>query len=1050
MKLVPYICSVISSSDEGEPTGTAATTEEDESMEGALPMAPSHDTSNEALLASPNDEVRLRAQHDISTAHKVPSDLELRGPGAGVWTRQPVGRGSRYGPFVGKFATEPIDARYAWEVRFAGSGIRGFLDASVEYCNWLKYVRSTNQSDAQNVRAFILARQIFYETTKDVGASEELLLGPREPLQLDMFGESTTSEERSDKESESQHSGTVDDEREADEEEADTRCPVCSKDFPDIDQLDDHLISSHQFKSEFKCDLCPRSFSCRSSLLSHLALRHGEVRNQEKRYSCENCNKVFTDPSNLQRHIRAHHHGARSHACPECGKTFATSSGLKQHTHIHSSVKPFQCEVCFKAYTQFSNLCRHKRMHADCRMQIKCAKCGQSFSTVTSLHKHKRFCDSTTPTPPVGGPAPQHTLPHTSASSMPHLPHPAQPSNNNILMHYPRYPGFPIYPSPLLPPYPPLFPNPSIISNAFLFPPPKIVDGESPFAPSLPSGRESRLGVHRSSFSSVHDSPPVDKNLAEHMRNGSASREEATTPPPSLPLTPKEISPPSADEAVSHLQPSPARPNGHNYTNSRGNHGLNHPSGGLDMSDEDDDDEYQDSLPRDLSRGSGNIGSLDSSRDHDNDTPKSDDETSKRKGDSDQPLDLRVDKKRFLEKRKENDWKPVLSTAKPSTPSPRLSPEESRKKDETMFPESYQTTPSRQPSPKSPASLSDKASNNPLSVASMIKPPMVHPRAIHPSSAFRETMYRTPFPFPTPPPPHERVFSQPHPHLPTFNFMNLPTMNRPFPHRPLYDMFRPQLPSFTGVRPFPDMSSQSVGGASNNTVAGGKLKDRYACKFCGKVFPRSANLTRHLRTHTGEQPYKCKYCERSFSISSNLQRHVRNIHNKEKPFKCPLCDRCFGQQTNLDRHLKKHEADDGSVSVAVADSPGSSNENEREDACFDEIRSFMDRVTYSGGAKVAEEHFTHFYTPPGMNPIIDVVGKDEDDSEGLEDIGSRALDMVQRENLRLQDSPLPMIVRKDILSPVAFEAKVKTENIIKDDVTTNNNCPEQETIEVST
>ena len=57
---------------------------------------------------------------------------------------------------------------------------------------------------------------------------------------------------------------------------------------------------------------------------------------------------MFTDPSNLQRHIRTHHVGARSHACPECGKTFATSSGLKQHTHIHSSVKPFQCEVCFK------------------------------------------------------------------------------------------------------------------------------------------------------------------------------------------------------------------------------------------------------------------------------------------------------------------------------------------------------------------------------------------------------------------------------------------------------------------------------------------------------------------------------------------------------------------------------------------------------------------------------------------------------------------------------------------------------------------------------
>lgn len=63
-------------------------------------------------------------------------------------------------------------------------------------------------------------------------------------------------------------------------------------------------------------------------------------------------------------------------------------------------------------------------------------------------------------------------------------------------------------------------------------------------------------------------------------------------------------------------------------------------------------------------------------------------------------------------------------------------------------------------------------------------------------------------------------------------------------------------------------------------------KDKHICKYCFKSFPRSANLTRHLRTHTGEQPYSCSYCERSFSISSNLQRHIRNIHNREKPFKC--------------------------------------------------------------------------------------------------------------------------------------------------------------------
>lgn len=142
--------------------------------------------------------------------------------------------------------------------------------------------------------------------------------------------------------------------------------------------------------------------------------------------------------------------------------------------------------------------------------------------------------------------------------------------------------------------------------------------------------------------------------------------------------------------------------------------------------------------------------------------------------------------------------------------------------------------------------------------------------------------------------------------------------------------------------------SASLSPYSISVQAGLRPKDRYSCKFCGKVFPRSANLTRHLRTHTGEQPYKCKYCERSFSISSNLQRHVRNIHNKEKPFKCPLCERCFGQQTNLDRHLKKHDADGPTI---VDDRKLRYHgqlppvDDFRSDSYFEEIRSFMGKIT---------------------------------------------------------------------------------------------------------
>lgn len=87
-------------------------------------------------------------------------------------------------------------------------------------------------------------------------------------------------------------------------------------------------------------------------------------------------------------------------------------------------------EVCHKSYTQFSNLCRHKRMHADCRTQIKCKDCGQMFSTTSSLNKHRRFCEGKNHYSPAGIFAPRpppHAHLHDGQIQALSQPQPRQP-----------------------------------------------------------------------------------------------------------------------------------------------------------------------------------------------------------------------------------------------------------------------------------------------------------------------------------------------------------------------------------------------------------------------------------------------------------------------------------------------------------------------------------------------------------------------------------------------------------------------------------------------
>ncbi|CAG2167309.1 unnamed protein product, partial [Oppiella nova] len=882
--------------------------------------------------------------------------------------------------------------------------------------------------------------------------------------------------------------------------------------LPRTYSLNEHVLFTHCNEDsgggdrEYRCDQCPKVFNWKSNLI-----RHQVAHDDSRRYTCENCKKVFTDPSNLQRHIRSQHIGARSHACPDCGKTFATSSGLKQHTHIHSSVKPFRCEVCFKAYTQFSNLCRHKRMHANCRLQIKCNKCGQAFSTVTSLSKHKRFCEGTGSSHNQSAPTLHHSSPisprnagHISslnlsspdsnstgrkgindssalataladiASSPQTTGAAAAAAANPFLSAFHPRPGFPFYPPFFGTTFPSLFPQTTGAGQVAAFPgiPSPLSADSKPHSSPLSAG-----------ISRINHSTPVSESDNSFLSPNSSKHRELED----LSLNKTDISVDNnhqnSSSAETNQKQSTREDNNtetanQSSTRKRSRHSsadsvgtdLSEDREDSDLDDEETDEEVAITGDSDSDAEQPALRTGDTSSPADKPNRKQDisdcadipDMSGTRESSPKQgaicpvqmisangfirPLSLMVDhlhselpfdlsrnngakhQRRLLEDspefkskvREECADEPLDLSVKHQSHHKRgdshhhnhhnnhnnrhsLSPHSlsaataamasnyeellarhramlmadsmAQQRERELEKHSRQQTSPNSHMYSHHKSLDGGAGGNhhfqrPLSPSKL----MAYPRPIHPM--LLESMYRM-------------QVEQQHKSAATPAFPSMFGANEHNHHNnngtgnsrlstgavgatgfPAFPARYPPMLSPAALlagtpgaaQAFDFMRAHMTTGAADKLKAaqhhmggpGGqellspqmlKAKERYTCKFCGKVFPRSANLTRHLRTHTGEQPYKCKYCERSFSISSNLQRHVRNIHNKEKPFKCPLCDRCFGQQTNLDRHLKKHESDGPTILDGSPKMVDKTAAVAAEEQYFHEIRSFMGKVT---------------------------------------------------------------------------------------------------------
>nr|XP_055023717.1 histone-lysine N-methyltransferase PRDM16 isoform X2 [Misgurnus anguillicaudatus] len=1036
------------------------------------------------------------------------------------------------------------------------------LDGALEVSgSWLKYVRTATSNQEHNLTVCHISEdQIYYKAVREIEIGEELLVYMKDGVfpegsmapnmedeqmyrceHCDELFTSKLDLRRHQKYSCSSCNSIFDSLSEdfkqelEDSDETVHECKDCEKIFPSEYSLGQHMIV-HTEEREYKCDQCPKAFNWKSNLI-----RHQMSHDSGKRFECENCDKVFTDPSNLQRHIRSQHVGARAHTCPECGKTFATSSGLKQHKHIHSSVKPFICkseqsclslrynyhcpkisclaphqdcdsccligEVCHKSYTQFSNLCRHKRMHADCRTQIKCKDCGQMFSTTSSLNKHRRFCEGKNHYNPGGIFTPG--IPITSSpilgksKSHPGLNHGGL-GFGDYFPSRPHHGGLPFSPAP------PAFPA---ISHGFpgIFPPSLY-----PRPPLLPPSPllKSPLSNNQDGKLPSLDAPTFSVASSINNSNGNIG---------------SGLSSQSEENRESRLELS--------FTDSRNKVKSN------DMSDGSDLDDVNTSSGTDLDTTTGTVSGSDLESEAESERDKS-----RRKGVQEiKQSEVSSSSMSVSSSGNLPCERPFLSSQHSFFPPPEeqaLPPSGAttdsikaiasiaekyfgpgfmglqEKKMASLnyhsmfpfqflpnFPHSLYPFTDRalnpgmffKPEPKSPREHIQKlptstSEDSPFDLTTKPKevkplpPPPIKPalpcnalltygeeqpldlsigsrsrsshngvtpdhgknqvygtnckaatKDEHPALTQSQNLHQSQMPQPhapitQPPPPQQQSslhYAKPSPFFmdPIYRVEKRKLLDpvgalKDKYLRPAPLLFHPQmsamenmtekLESFSTLKLDPPNSHQHSSHhlfnfrsppPSLSDAILRKGKERYTCRYCGKIFPRSANLTRHLRTHTGEQPYRCKYCDRSFSISSNLQRHVRNIHNKEKPFKCHLCNRCFGQQTNLDRHLKKHEHENIPVSQQSGilsnlgtniSSPNSESDNhalldEKEDSYFSEIRNFisnseLNQACSSSEKRTEPDEEDHPQTHTNAASKLEeeeIEGDDEDEEDSL-------------------------------------------------------------------
>jgi hypothetical protein len=85
----------------------------------------------------------------------------------------------------------------------------------------------------------------------------------------------------------------------------------------------------------------------------------GKEEETEKPFKCKICPKSFSYKCNMYTHLNTHT-GKKPFRCNTCSKSFAYKSNLNAYIYTHTDEKPFNCNICSKSISHKHSLINHR------------------------------------------------------------------------------------------------------------------------------------------------------------------------------------------------------------------------------------------------------------------------------------------------------------------------------------------------------------------------------------------------------------------------------------------------------------------------------------------------------------------------------------------------------------------------------------------------------------------------------------------------------------------------------------------------------------------